>query len=349
MAGFETLLTGGSALDAVQKAVEHMEVDETRFNAGRGAVLNAEGEVLLDAAIMNGADLKAGAVACVPGVLHAIALARGILESAPHVMLVGDGARAFAEEAGVATCSPASLIVERERERYERAKEVSKSGGLDQVGGPADTVGAVAFVRAHHGHVSAATSTGGSLLKLPGRVGDPPLIGAGLYADDRRGAGSSTGLGEGITFQTKSAGRVGDPSSRFNHVGTRPRRSGAASHGGAHARVPDPRTRRYHPRRFQRRAWLCFQYTSHGLRLFGRRHDATGGRDMKGPWLALGLVILSVSASDSARAGAQEDLAGLSWLDRRMARRDGPSRHRGALDKGGRRMDDARRFPNGGW
>ena len=195
MAGFEVLLTGGSALDAVQKAVEHMEVDET-FNAGRGAVLNAEGEVLLDAAIMNGEDLKAGAVACVTGVVHAIALARAILESAPHVMLVGDGARAFADAAGVETCSPASLIVEREKKRYERAKQVSKSGGLDQHGGPADTVGAVACdVR---GHVAAATSTGGSLLKLPGRVGDSPLIGAGLYADDRRGAGSSTGWGEGI-------------------------------------------------------------------------------------------------------------------------------------------------------
>ncbi len=195
MAGFETLLTGGSALDAVQKAVEHMEANET-FNAGRGAVLNGEGEVLLDAAIMNGADLKAGAVACVSGVLHAIALARGILERAPHVMFVGDGARAFAEEAGVATCSPDSLIVERERERYERAKKLSKPGGLDEVGGPADTVGAVACDA--HGHVAAATSTGGSLLKLPGRVGDSPLIGAGLYADDRRGAGSSTGWGEGI-------------------------------------------------------------------------------------------------------------------------------------------------------
>ena len=195
MAGFETLLTGGSALDAVQKAVELMEVDET-FNAGRGAVLNAEGEVQLDAAIMNGAGLKAGAVACVTGVIHAIALARGILESAPHVMLVGDGARAFAEQAGVASCSPESLIVERERARYERAKQVSNSGGFDQVGGPADTVGAVACDT--HGHVAAATSTGGSLLKLPGRVGDSPLIGAGLYADDRRGAGSSTGWGEGI-------------------------------------------------------------------------------------------------------------------------------------------------------
>ena len=91
MIGFETLLTGGSAVEAVQKAVEHMEADPT-FNAGRGAALNARGEVQLDAAIMNGEDLEAGSVACVSGVLHAVALARAVMESSPHLMLVGDGA-----------------------------------------------------------------------------------------------------------------------------------------------------------------------------------------------------------------------------------------------------------------
>ena len=198
MLGFETLLTGGSAVDAVQKAVEHMEADPT-FNAGRGAVLNARGEVQLDAAIMNGEDLEAGSVACVSGVLHAVALARAVMESSPHLMLVGDGALELAGESGIATCAPESLIEERERERFEKAKRFAKPGALDEMGGlnsPADTVGAVACDR--DGHVAAATSTGGALLKLSGRVGDSPLVGAGLYADDRRGAASSTGWGEGI-------------------------------------------------------------------------------------------------------------------------------------------------------
>lgn len=198
MIGFETLLTGGSALDAVQRSVEHLEADPI-FNAGRGSVLNAVGEIQLDAAIMNGESLDAGAVACVSGVLHAIALARSVMDDSPHLMLVGDGAVRFAREVGIETCAPESLIVDRERERYEKARRVMKPGQLDQLGGraaPGDTVGAVACDR--NGHVAAATSTGGALLKLPGRVGDSPLVGAGLYADDRRGAASSTGWGEGI-------------------------------------------------------------------------------------------------------------------------------------------------------
>ncbi len=201
MIGFETLLSGGSAVDAVQRAVEHMEADPT-FNAGRGAVLNARGEVQLDAAIMNGEDLEAGSVACVSGVLHAVALARAVMESSRHLMLVGDGALELARESGIATCAPESLIEDRERKRFEKAKRFKKPGALDELDGldglasPADTVGAVACDR--DGHVAAATSTGGALLKLPGRVGDSPLVGSGLYADDRRGAASSTGWGEGI-------------------------------------------------------------------------------------------------------------------------------------------------------
>lgn len=198
LVGFEVLLTGGSAVDAVQKAVEHMEGDPT-FNAGRGALLNVNGNVELDAAIMSGDGLRAGSVACVSGVLHPVALARAVMDSSPHVMLVGTGASEFAREAGIETCDPGSLIVERERERYTKAKRFAKPGQLDQIGGlasPADTVGAVACDR--DGHVASATSTGGALLKLAGRVGDSPLIGCGLYADDRRGAASATGWGEGI-------------------------------------------------------------------------------------------------------------------------------------------------------
>jgi beta-aspartyl-peptidase (threonine type) len=193
--GFETLLSGGSALDAVQKAVEHMEEDSS-FNAGRGAVLNVNGDVQLDAAIMNGDGLSAGSVACVSGVLHAIALARAVMDTSPHVMLVGDGAAEFALEVGIETCEPEALVVERERDRYERAKRLMKPGQLGGLAAPADTVGAVACDR--DGHVAAATSTGGALIKRVGRVGDSPLVGCGLYADDRRGAASATGWGEGI-------------------------------------------------------------------------------------------------------------------------------------------------------
>jgi beta-aspartyl-peptidase (threonine type) len=191
MIGFEILLTGGSALDAVQKAVEFLESDPT-FNAGRGSVLNARGEVELDAAIMEGSELRAGSAACVSRILHPVALAREILESSPHVMLSGEGALEFARSRGIPLCDPEELIVERERERYLRAKATSASAESPSP----DTVGAVACDS--HGHVAAATSTGGTLLKLPGRIGDSPVIGAGLYADDRRGAASSTGWGEGI-------------------------------------------------------------------------------------------------------------------------------------------------------
>lgn len=189
MIGFEILLTGGSALDAVQKAVEFLESDPA-FNAGRGSVLNARGEVELDAAIMEGSELRAGSAACVSRILHPVALAREILESSPHVMLSGEGALEFARSRGINLCDPEELIVDRERERYRRARAAAAETP------PPDTVGAVACDS--HGHVAAATSTGGALLKLPGRIGDSPVIGAGLYADDRRGAASSTGWGEGI-------------------------------------------------------------------------------------------------------------------------------------------------------
>ena len=199
MEGFEILLSGGSALDAVQRAVEHLEADPA-FNAGRGAVLNSEGRVELDAGLMDGASLEVGATACVTGVVHPIALARGVMDSSPHSMLVGESATSLAEQLGLELCGPEDLVEERERERYRRAKRLARGGGSEADGGtapaPGDTVGAVACDK--DGHVAAATSTGGSLLKLPGRVGDSPLVGSGFFADDRRGAASSTGWGEGI-------------------------------------------------------------------------------------------------------------------------------------------------------
>jgi beta-aspartyl-peptidase (threonine type) len=191
MIGFEILLTGGSALDAVQKVVEFLEADPA-FNAGRGSVLNARGEVELDAAIMEGTELKAGAVAAVSRILHPVALARQVLERSRHVMLSGEGALDFARSRGIPLCDPGELIVERERERFLRA--VKSAGGRQD--DPADTVGAVACDS--RGRVAAASSTGGTFRKLPGRIGDTPVIGAGLYADDRKGAAASTGQGEAI-------------------------------------------------------------------------------------------------------------------------------------------------------
>jgi beta-aspartyl-peptidase (threonine type) len=192
MIGFEILLTGGSALDAVQKAVEFLELDPT-FNAGRGSVLNVRGEVELDAAIMEGSELKAGSVAAVPRILHPVTLAREVLERSQHVMLCGAGALEFARSRGIALCDPEELIVERERERYLRAR---RSAAAPPPGPPLETVGAVACDS--RGRVAAASSTGGTFLKHPGRIGDSPVIGAGLYADDRKGAAASTGQGEAI-------------------------------------------------------------------------------------------------------------------------------------------------------
>jgi beta-aspartyl-peptidase (threonine type) len=175
-------------LDAVAAAVRLME-SNPNLNAGRGSVLNQKGEVELDAAIMDGKALSAGAVASVQGIENPIDLARKVMACTPHVMLVGPGAVSFAREQGMPTCDPSDLIVPHERARWEEAKKKTNPPR------PCDTVGAVACDG--DGHVAAATSTGGSLLKIPGRIGDSPIVGAGLYADDELGAACSTGWGEG--------------------------------------------------------------------------------------------------------------------------------------------------------
>jgi beta-aspartyl-peptidase (threonine type) len=187
-AGWDVLSRGGSALDAVVEAVRLMESNPA-LNAGRGSVLNRDGEVEVDAGIMDGETLAAGAVASVQGVENPIELARKVMESTPHVMLVGPGAASFARHQGIATCDPTDLVVPRERSRWEATK---KKACLQN---PGDTVGAVACDE--KGCVAAGTSTGGSLMKHPGRVGDSPVVGAGLYADNQLGAASSTGWGEG--------------------------------------------------------------------------------------------------------------------------------------------------------
>ncbi len=198
-AGWDILFQGGSALDAVTTAVRLMEGDST-FNAGRGAVLNAAGEVELDAAVMEGTNLATGAVAAVQGIEHPIDLARRVMERSPHALIVGPGALSFARTEGLSTCSASALIVDRERERWEQARK-EQAGQSNKVlpncygSGSGDTVGAVACDQ--EGRLAAASSTGGALLKLPGRVGDCPLVGCGLYADDRSGAATATGWGEG--------------------------------------------------------------------------------------------------------------------------------------------------------
>ncbi|MBI2218692.1 MAG: isoaspartyl peptidase/L-asparaginase [Candidatus Rokubacteria bacterium] len=183
-AGWHVLASGGAALDAIERAVTVLE-DHPRFNAGRGSVLTSAGTVEMDASIMEGDRLECGAVAAVPRIANPISLARKVLDSRGHVLLVGEGALAFARRVGIVECDPEALVTDRQRRRHAAA--------LAQLPG---TVGAVALDR--HGTVAAATSTGGMSGKLPGRVGDSAVIGAGTYADSSIGGVSCTGDGEAI-------------------------------------------------------------------------------------------------------------------------------------------------------
>jgi beta-aspartyl-peptidase (threonine type) len=185
-AGWRVLADGGPALDSVEEAVRALE-DHARFNAGRGSVLTAAGTVEMDASIMEGDRLACGAVAAVTRVANPISLARRVLEDGRHVLLVGSGAEAFARTVGVVECDPATLITDRQRARLAEKAAAAAGHG---------TVGAVALDRA--GTVAAATSTGGMVGKLPGRVGDSALIGSGTYADTTIGGVSCTGDGEAI-------------------------------------------------------------------------------------------------------------------------------------------------------
>jgi L-asparaginase / beta-aspartyl-peptidase len=193
-AGWSILNSGGPAIEAVQAAIIILE-DDPVFDAGFGSHLNLDGHVQLDAIVMDGATLKAGAVAAVEHVRNPILLARAVLEKSEHMMLVGADAEKFAASHGVPLCSAESLIHERERAAYLRCREDSHAAE-HHVGHESGTVGAVALDRA--GHLMAATSTGGTCCKLPGRVGDSPLIGCGCYADAEAGGASCTGHGEGI-------------------------------------------------------------------------------------------------------------------------------------------------------
>jgi beta-aspartyl-peptidase (threonine type) len=186
-AGWRVLAAGGAALDAVESAVRALE-DHPRFNAGRGSVLTRDGTIEMDASIMEGDGLTCGAVAAVPRIANPITLARRVLETRRHVMLVGDGALAFARSMGIPECDADALVTDRQRRRHaELAGRHAKLGG---------TVGAVALDRS--GTIAAATSTGGTAGKLPGRVGDSALIGCGTYAESSIGGVSCTGDGEAI-------------------------------------------------------------------------------------------------------------------------------------------------------
>jgi L-asparaginase / beta-aspartyl-peptidase len=211
-AGWRVLEAGGTALDAVEAAVVVMEDDET-FDAGRGSFLNRDGKVQLDALIMDGATLRAGGVGCVERVRNPVRAARKILSESPHVYFVGEGAERFAAEHGVEMCANEELVIPREVERLreyqtqetiptsraEDPREMGHSAPGSEMFAPEishDTVGAVALDR--DGNIAAATSTGGTLNKAPGRLGDSSLIGCGCYADNLSAAVSTTGWGEPI-------------------------------------------------------------------------------------------------------------------------------------------------------
>ncbi|MBX3221408.1 MAG: isoaspartyl peptidase/L-asparaginase [Labilithrix sp.] len=189
-AGAAVLAAGGSALDAVQRAVEVLE-DDPCFNAGTGACLNADGAIELDASLMDGTTLRAGGVCALEPFKNPIAIARRVMDESPHVLLAAEGAARFAIERGFQRAAPESMITELARAKLEAARAKHTTEGW--AGG---TVGAVA--RDANGRVAAATSTGGVVNKLAGRVGDSPIVGAGTYADDTAAACSTTGHGEAM-------------------------------------------------------------------------------------------------------------------------------------------------------
>lgn len=205
LAGFEILKNNGSSLDAVESAIRIME-DSPLFNAGKGAVYTSEGTIELDASIMDGKTLKAGAVAAVKHLKNPISVARLVMEQSPNVLMVGDGAEAFAKQKGVELVSADYFKTERRWQELQKAKEKEKqqaeplkksSRNLESEYpdvASLGTVGAVALDK--HGNLAAGTSTGGKTNKKFGRVGDSPIIGAGTYANNHTCAVSGTGDGE---------------------------------------------------------------------------------------------------------------------------------------------------------
>ncbi|EDO41623.1 predicted protein, partial [Nematostella vectensis] len=192
-AGYQTLLKGASAVDAVEAAVKSLE-DNPVFNAGYGSALTVTGTVEMDAMIMDGCTLDTGAVACVKGVVNPVSLARHVMTDTPHCMLVSEGAIKFAQDLGLPMVEPQSMANEFSR-RTEKCSLSSVQEHLSKSLTEHDTVGAVAMDC--HGNIACATSTGGLFKKMCGRVGDSPMPGSGGYACKEGGA-STTGHGESI-------------------------------------------------------------------------------------------------------------------------------------------------------
>jgi beta-aspartyl-peptidase (threonine type) len=190
--GWHVLQAGGSALEAVETAVQALE-NNPNYNAGTGACLTSDGRIELDAGVMEGSSLNVGAIAGVELIKNPIALARKVFDS-EHVLLVGKGAQLFAQEQGIALCTLEELITERQYAHWKRAQAARAEQQSSQ--SRHGTVGAVALDSA--GVLASATSTGGMHNKRPGRVGDSPLVGSGFYADEHA-AISCTGDGEDFT------------------------------------------------------------------------------------------------------------------------------------------------------
>jgi L-asparaginase / beta-aspartyl-peptidase len=186
-AGYAVLEHGGASMDAVEATIRVLE-DSGLYDAGRGAYYTKAGIPEMDAAIMDGRTLQAGSVASVKHIANPIHLARLVMEKTPHVLLVGEGAEEFAKSQGIELVSPYYFYTDREWKRFQDAEKEKKAG--DGHG----TVGVVALDMA--GNLAAGTSTGGTVLKMPGRVGDSPIIGAGTYANNDSCAISATGTGE---------------------------------------------------------------------------------------------------------------------------------------------------------
>ncbi|KAL9886096.1 putative isoaspartyl peptidase/L-asparaginase GA20639 [Glossina fuscipes fuscipes] len=204
--GYETLLSTGDVVSAVEEAVRSMEANGA-FNAGYGSVLNWEGNIQMDAAIMNGSDLNAGCVSLITDILHPISLARCVMEKTRHTYLAGCDAMIFAAESNFTLLPEGALITNESKQALEDYKNsinggitefdgISIENELTETFGSPGTVGAVAIDA--NGNVAAATSTGGLTGKMPGRIGDSPILGGGTYADNAAGSVSATGHGESI-------------------------------------------------------------------------------------------------------------------------------------------------------
>ena len=269
-AGWKILSSGGAAVDAVESAIVILEDDPT-FDAGFGSHLNTDGRVQLDAIIMDGSSLKAGAVAAVERIHNPIRLARAVLEHSEHMMLVAGGAEKFAAERGIELCPPEDLIHERERIAWRRCLSDSHAAE-NHLGHESGTVGAVALDE--HGRLFAGTSTGGTCCKLPGRVGDSPLIGCGCYADSSAGGVSCTGYGEAIMkiVMAKTATELLRCAPRSEHscpIPEKPSRTDIllTEESGSDAAAGNPCGKTFHAMMAAREA----------VHLLGRRTHATGG------------------------------------------------------------------------